>query len=131
MTIHDSMQVVFARFPWDWGGAAAIDPAELALALPLWALTYTPRLLSPRIKIGRRRIRFGLRSMRAEKVGAFAVMERGRGGSQLTDAEDLVVLLDCKQSAEALFPLRDALNEALFVVRHQSAPAKAVTPYRG
>jgi hypothetical protein len=131
MTIHDSMQAVFARFPSEWGGGAMMDPAEVALSLPFWGLTFAPRLLSPRITIGRRRVRFGLRSLRMERVGAFAVVSREGGGSQLTAAEGLVVLLDCRQPAEALFPLRDALNEALFVVRHQSAPGERGTPYRG
>jgi hypothetical protein len=131
ITIHDSMPAVFSRFPSEWEGGAAIEPAALVLSIPLWALTFAPRFLSPRIQIGRRRIRFGLRSIGQDRVAAFAAMDRGRDGSQLTDANDLVAFFDCRRSAEALFPLRDALNEALFVVRHQSAPTETVTPYRG
>jgi hypothetical protein len=140
--IHDALRASFAPFPshgWTW----ASDPLEnvlgvvvgAALAVPLLAARYSTRLLgSPRVQINARRVRFGLRSLSVDEIGAFAATKDGRGSQLVAVAEHFVadvVLLDCSRGVEALVPLRDELNEALFVVRRQAPLLSAETPYRG
>jgi len=129
--LHESMGAVFAPFGWQ-GGFVSAHPIELVITLPLRALTYVPRLLSPRIRIDPRRVRFGLRSLRLKDVGAFVVTATS-GRTHLTASANDVVLLDCQRAPddEALRALRDEMNEALFVVQYQSPLPAEGTPYRG
>ena len=136
-SIHPSLRATFAPFSWQ-GGVGAMsatgEPLAFVVGLPLlglaYALTYTPRFFAPRISIDRHRVRFGLRSLRLKDVGSFVVVTRKRASDLATRAQD-VALLNCARPAEALFALRDELNEALFVVQHQTPRPEARTPYRG
>jgi hypothetical protein len=112
--IHPSLCAKLAPFPTQGGLSDlgfADEPISFVIGFGLlglaYALTYTPRLLSPRISIDRRRVRFGVRSVRLKHVGSFAVV-----------------------ATKALFALRDELNEALFLVQHQSPRVETRTPYR-
>jgi hypothetical protein len=131
------MGASFAPLVWEntWGGFASMDAATMALSMPLFALTYVPRLFSPRLVIDRRRIRFGPRFRRLRVVNDFRVRATRRGASELALDENLdepLVILECSRPADVLRGLADTLNEALFVVRESPPPPLPApqTPYR-
>jgi len=120
-----------APLPWQ-GDVATGEWVGLLLAAPLYALTYIPVLVPARIAIGPRRVRVGPRWLGIGDGGEFAVVETGRQSSELTLVRDVdVPVLVCSRPAASIFPLRDVLNEALFIVQRQSPLPPAASIYRG
>ncbi len=139
ITLHASLRAKFAPLPWQ-GGLGDVsflgEPIGFAVGLPIlglaYALRYLPRALSPRLHIDRKRVRFGLRTVSLDDLGAFVVETTG-ASSDLVTAVDGMPLLSCGRR-EALRRLRNELNEALFVVKYGRPPIAVKAgrmPYRG
>ncbi|MGO9000233.1 MAG: hypothetical protein ACLQVI_43445 [Polyangiaceae bacterium] len=131
------MGAVFAPFAWQGGAFGSGDEigiiSGVLLGLPLRGLSQIPRFFSPHLSIDRRMVRFGPRFRRLKVVNAFTAESKGAGSSCLALDENLdeqLPILNCSQPVATLLGLRDALNEALFVVLQTPLPAES-TPYRG